>query len=91
MDPIFKYTSGEEVHVGDRLKVYEDRWRRATVTKMVAVGERVANDLECPHGGVFIEVEWERTKDLVLETPPDGVLDPDYVLLDRHDGAEDCQ
>ena len=85
--PVFRYHTGEQVFAGDRVKAWEwGRWLAGRVTRIVACGEQVSEDLVCGHGGVFIEVAWEKSKGLVLETPADGVLDEDYVLVARDGG-----
>jgi hypothetical protein len=77
----FYYISGDEVKVGDIIKVWNgSNWVDGVVDEIMQPGTQLSKHFDCPKGGIFIK---DPHHGMVLEHPDSGILDEDFELASR--------
>ena len=81
MPPIFRYYTGEDVRLGDRVKTGSGHL--GIVTEIIDPQTQEATDFRCQQGGVLIAVDWDGALSNIIMTPPDGVYWEDIYFQER--------
>jgi hypothetical protein len=74
---VFRYTSGEKVKVGDRVR---EAGRVGFVEEIIQPG----SDMSCLKGGVCTMMDWGGTQGNVMWEPPDGEHWDELEFLGRN-------
>jgi hypothetical protein len=67
-DERVRYSTGEDVRVGDRVLTAEGR-RKGVVEQVFEPGTPGSRDYNCPDGGVLIKEDWDGVPSLLLLSP----------------------
>ena len=77
----FRYRTGEEVRVGD--KVRTGNQKSGIVKVVIRPGSRDCTDFNCPQGGILIEEDWDGVASLLLLTPDVAYWEEELDFLEH--------